>query len=247
MKCTTDSSYCGVVAPNKLVLSVTCLPNKMVKAPYCLLKPVEKRTKFPIIWLLVLGCLLVFNSATANDVRWEVSNHYSQPLAYNQYHLLSESVNGPNLEFIVKGEGDQFEVSYVGRTYWLLAFEPLELGAENILLAKMSDIDDEYQESVLQEAGRYSGWGAKVGYRLMLSERLFSSIQFGGFSWEQTLVNQISNLTRWEGARTGISLYAGLGLEYSLTNEASLSFNWLHFELNHDKFDSLAIKIDYRF
>ncbi|NRD75297.1 hypothetical protein HQQ94_19130 [Shewanella sp. VB17] len=247
MKCTTDRSYCGAVAPNKVALSVISLSNKVVKAPYCLLKPVKKRTELPILWLLVLCCLLACNSTMADDVRWEVSHHYLQQLAYGQHHLLSDPVNSSNLALIVKEGREQLQVSSASRTGWLLAFEPLEFGAENILLVGLSAVSEVYQENVLQEVGQYSGWGAKVGYRVALSERLFSSVQLGGFNWRHTLIHQTTNSTRWDEERTGISPYAGLGLAYRFSDEASVRLNWLHFELSNGNLDSLAIKVDYRF
>ena len=245
MKHITNHAYCGVVAPNSLILCVTSLPKVAVKAPYCLLKPIKKRAGFPIVWGIILGCLLLCNSTQAEEVSWKLRDYYLQQLAEIDNQSPTEHVINRGLEFRVKGEGNQFEIGYTASSNWQVAFEQLALGRK-ALFPDMIGVQPELQVDLNQEVEQYLGWGAKIGYRYVLEENLSGAIHLGGFNWEQSAYFD-ANQKPGEGEQSGIAPYVGVGLEYRFSGQASFRLNWQHIELNSDSFDDLRIRLDYRF
>ncbi|MFT5235135.1 MAG: opacity protein-like surface antigen [Shewanella sp.] len=247
MKSIPKSTYFGVVTPKCLTLCVTYLLLVVTKALYCLLKPVRSRASFPISWVILLGCLLVINSAQAEDISWKQRGYYLQQLAVNDNQLPDESTIHEGLALRVKGKDNQFEIGYTSRSNWQIGFELLTLGGQNALLTEVVSLNSELQDRFTQEVEQYSGWGAKLGYRYVLKGHVSGFIHLGGFNWEQISLNSDNFLRQEEGDQNGISPYLGAGLEYRVSKQASWYLNWQHVKLHNNSFDDVAITLAYRF
>ena len=247
MKPISNCAYCGVVAPDRMTLCIPSLPLAEAHAPYSILKPVKKRASFPVLWGVILGCLMVCNSAQADDVRLKLRDYYLQQLAESDNQTLDEDRVDSGVGFRVKGEANQFEIGYTSQSNWQVGFEQLVLGGQNALFTEVVSLDSDLQESFTQAVEQYSGWGAKLGYRYVLEGNLSYSIHVGGFNWEQVSFNSSEEQKQAGIGETGISPYVGIGVEYRLSEQASWSLNWQHVELRDDSFDDLAVTLAYRF
>ncbi|WP_299795294.1 outer membrane beta-barrel protein [uncultured Shewanella sp.] len=220
----------------------------------------SKGAVFPSAWLTVLLLLLLCNQVSADEVYRVNSQALKQEdtlamggrLDKDSMRQLIDELNMTGLE----AGATMAPLPQLQAMGWQLALDRVELGGVGSDSAVLSQINGSghgsgfgygYDDLLSQDSRLYSGWGAGVGYRFELEPGLSAVVKLGALSWELESAPATGYEQASESDFDGVSPYLGLGLNFRLSPETDVRFQWDHFELNERGFDVVGIKLEYRF
>ncbi len=214
----------------------------------------KKRTPFftfPISWFAVLLGLFIFQAygADLSQSGKNVLYKFSEPDTVTATDIVTNNEqSSKRLTVTVKLSGADipFELGYQLFPDWQLSFESIELGKDELFSDTQFDPMGHYH-SVQSEpqTGGLVGWGGKVGRNVKFTDNLSGQIFLGAYKWEET--KDSFNQRTVAPYSTGVSPYGGMGIKYRLSNEATVNFDWNHFEIQNSSYDQIGIKLHYQF